>query len=158
MVEIWKDIKGYEGRYKISNTGKVYSCKSQKILSQHNWDKYYFVQLWKNNKPERKKIHRLVAEAFIPNPENKPEVNHIDQNPQNNNVNNLEWVTRNENINAYLKSEKYKQARIKQIETPYKHGLPYKLFGKSAKDLTAEEKRIIKREYKKAYRERNKTK
>lgn len=109
MREIWKDIKGYEGLYKVSNTGKVFSCKSNKILST-NGQGYLQVQLRKDNASKAKRIHRLVAEAFIPNPENKPQINHIDHNPQNNNVENLEWVTSYENYRAYILHDKSKQA------------------------------------------------
>lgn len=119
MREIWKDIKGYEGHYKISNTGKVYSCKSDKIL-RPNEDRYYQVQLCKDGKTKAKRIHRLVAETFIPNPENKPQVNHIDHDTHNNNVNNLEWVTKDENFIAYFKSEKRKQVYEKYKMHNYK--------------------------------------
>ena len=115
-MEIWKDIEGYEGLYAVSNTGKVYSYKSKKILRSNATELrcgYINVLLTKDGKRKQKYIHRLVAQAFIPNPENKPEVNHIDHNPQNNHVDNLEWVTKNENIVAYLHSEKRKQAMAK---------------------------------------------
>ena len=99
MTEIWKDIVGYEGLYQVSNLGRVKSVKRNKILSQkHNWDGYLRIQLWRNNKNKYVSIHRLVAEAFIENPNKKPFINHIDGNKQNNNVDNLEWCTQKENI------------------------------------------------------------
>lgn len=95
MEEIWKDIKGYEGLYEISNLGNV---KSSKILKKELCKNGYFrIKLFKNGKGKRFLIHRLVAIAFIPNQDDKPQVNHRDGNKQNNNVNNLEWVTSKEN-------------------------------------------------------------
>jgi hypothetical protein len=102
MEEIWKDIAGYEGHYMVSNTGKVYSYKRKKVLSPSTQG-YHQVCLCKNGKVRSFHIHRLVAEAFIPNPENKPEVNHIDHNTDNNYADNLEWVTKFENYKAYIR-------------------------------------------------------
>ena len=95
--EIWKDIKGYEGYYQISETGKVLSVRNSFILSPTTSNGYKEVVLSVNHIKGYKLIHRLVAEAFIPNVDNKPEVNHIDGDKLNNNINNLEWVTRAEN-------------------------------------------------------------
>lgn len=103
-MEQWVDIKGFEGKYQVSNTGKVRSLCSKKprIISQYNTGKYRNykeVKLYKGGRGTDGgyKVHRLVAEAFIPNPENKPQVNHIDGNTFNNDVSNLEWVTNSEN-------------------------------------------------------------
>lgn len=101
MVEIWKDIKGYEGRYKVSNLGNVKSLlgKKERILkSLNHTEGYYKVILYKENIAKNKCIHRLVAEAFIDNPQNKKDINHKDGNKHNNNVSNLEWCTRKENV------------------------------------------------------------
>lgn len=99
-TEDWVWVEGYEGHYKVSNTGKVLSIKSNKILSLNRITKdgYNYVALSKNNKAKEFKIHRLVAIHFIPNTKNKPTVNHIDGNKQNNSVENLEWATREENM------------------------------------------------------------
>lgn len=131
MEEIWKDIKGYEGLYKISNLGNVLRCKKIKIdkkrrkrtfedlILKVNIDKngYKYVNLYNKNK-QAYKIHRLVAQAFIPNQENKPQVNHIDGNKENNRVNNLEWVTRKENIRHAYKNELIRSFKISK-ETLY---------------------------------------
>lgn len=104
MAEEWRDIIGFEGFYQVSNLGRVKRIKSgsgtqpERILRPRINRGYYRVNLSKNNHPFDKRIHRLVAEAFIPNPENKPEVDHIDGNVQNNNVDNLRWVTPKENM------------------------------------------------------------
>lgn len=112
MSEIWRDIVGYEGLYQISNEGKVKSLARDvewrgtirhqpeqiKKLSPDR-DGYLLVGLSKDGKPKSCKVHRLVASAFIENPDGLPEVNHIDENKTNNSVENLEWVTHKENIN-----------------------------------------------------------
>jgi len=98
MIEIWKDIKGYEGLYKISNCGRVKSLRRNIIMkiALDNYN-YYHINFQVNNISETIKIHRLVALNFIPNPDNKPQVNHIDGNKKNNHVSNLEWCTNQEN-------------------------------------------------------------
>lgn len=113
--ETWKDIPGYEGYYQASAKGEIrsidraviYECESSvrsmikrgKLISQ-TADKsgYLHVGLTLNDVTKLCSVHRLVAQTFIPNPENKPQVNHIDGNTSNNSVENLEWVTRSENM------------------------------------------------------------
>lgn len=91
MEEIWKDIGGFEGLYQVSNLGRVKRVTTGRVLKGMASGKgYLLVGLSKNNIRSVKTIHRLVAQAFIPNPENKPEVNHIDENKTNNMVSNLE--------------------------------------------------------------------
>ena len=102
MQEIWKDVVGYEGLYKISNLGNVLSTrrnysKGCKYLTPFENGGYDRVTLVVNSKHKNLLVHRLVAEAFIPNPEQKEAVNHIDGNKKNNTVDNLEWVTKQEN-------------------------------------------------------------
>lgn len=98
--EIWKPVVGYEGLYEVSNIGRVkgintYSHKEPIILSQcKRKDGYLSVRLSKNNISKSKTVHRLVAMAFIPNPDNLEMVNHKDENKANNKVDNLEWCTR----------------------------------------------------------------
>lgn len=86
--------------YGVNEFGEVCSFRQNKVLSpKRNHDGYLRIQLWEKGRCEFVAIHRLVAEAFIPNPEGKPFVNHIDSNKQNNLVDNLEWCTQKENIN-----------------------------------------------------------
>lgn len=106
MKEIWKDIPGFEGYYSISNKGRVLSIRTGKMKkpSTYNNKSYPTVSLWVNGIPTRKSIHRLVAELFIPNPENKTQVNHIDGDKTNYSINNLEWVTPSENMTHAFKN------------------------------------------------------
>lgn len=94
MSEVWKDIKGYEGVYMVSNWGRVKSLKygKEKVIKPRKAGIGYLqVVLFKNGKGKSYFVHRLVAQAFIPNPDNLPIINHKDEKPSNNNVDNLEW-------------------------------------------------------------------
>ena len=103
MQEIWKDIPDYEGLYQISNLGNVKSLSfgnlnSEKLLKSSPTNcGYYKVQLYKNHHAKMHYVHRLVASSFIPNPNNKPQINHIDGDKSNNRALNLEWVSAKEN-------------------------------------------------------------
>lgn len=114
MVEIWKDIEGYEGKYQVSNYGRVKSLNynKEKILKIGDNSKgYKIVTLCKDGKSKTYFVHRLVAFAFIPNPNNLPQVNHKDEDPSNNCVNNLEWCSAEYNINYGKHNEKVSKAR-----------------------------------------------
>lgn len=107
MEEIWKDIEGYEGLYQVSNTGKVRSFIRKTelqapwhLIKPHVTRGYVFIPLYTKEVKRSKKflLHRIVAKAFIPNPNNYPEINHKDENKLNNAVDNLEWCTRSYNM------------------------------------------------------------
>lgn len=142
-MEYWKDIKGFEGLYQISNYGNIKSLgrkyeyigknqfektfkttrmhKEQLIKQIINAKGYYQVCLRKKYKKKNFLVHRLIAEAFIPNPENKPTINHKDGNTLNNSLNNLEWATMKEQINHSINILNHKRiisdkCRIKQKE------------------------------------------
>lgn len=123
MIETWKDIPKYEGLYQVSNMGRIKSlkrktlngkCLYDKILNNRiNHNGYLMIFLSKNKKIKGYRIHRLVAQAFIPNPDNLPQVNHIDKNKTNNRINNLEWCTAKYNtqhaIINKLRDNKYRR-------------------------------------------------
>lgn len=96
-MEEWRKV-GSNDNYIVSNTGKIRRIGSDKDHSVHYSKGYQVVDLYKEGKRKTKRVHRLVAEEFIPNPYGKPEINHIDGNKENNDSSNLEWVTKQENI------------------------------------------------------------
>lgn len=121
IEEEWRDIVGYEGIYQVSNIGRVKRVKVGKgkpyRILQPMINKNYYLVLKLCSKQTF--IHRLVAQAFIPNPENKHEVDHIDGNRQNNYVNNLRWVTHRENC---LNPQTYRKMVIARKLNPYWKG------------------------------------
>ncbi len=110
-----KDIKGYEGLYAITSCGKVWSYISKKFLKPKIDRGYFKVHLYKDKKQKSYYIHRLVAEAYIPNPENLPEINHKDEIKSNNSIKNLEWCTGLYNLQYGTRVERMAKKRGKKI-------------------------------------------
>ena len=144
--EIWKPIKGYEGLYEVSNLGRVRSL-TRVFVSKRGWINtwrgrtliplmkkgYCHIGLSKSNKVRHYRINRLVAEAFIPNPDNLPQVNHKDENPQNNRVDNLEWCSAKYNTNygtALIRKAITRGRKVRCIE----NGNVYYSIGKAARE------------------------
>ena len=124
--EIWKDILGYEGSYKISSFGNIFSIKSNKImkLNDSSSNRYFSIYLRKNQKGKGYSVARLVAKAFIPNPDNKRIVDHIDGDKKNNHISNLRWATyiengfnvKNQNIGTSQYKGVYFNQKIKKMD------------------------------------------
>ena len=132
-MEVWKDIPGYEGLYQVSNLGRVKSFPKKKgcgvgytqkelILKSASNGHYLFVVLRKDRKPKMCYVHRLVAQAFIPNPNKKCDVNHISGIKTDNRVENLEWNTRQENIRHSFDNGLEKPAHKRKIVQYTKNG------------------------------------
>ena len=121
MKEQWKDIKDLEGLYQVSNWGNVMSLnyngtgKPRLMKTVKNKYGYLVVKLFKDRKPKMFRVNRLVAETFIPNPDNLPQVNHIDENKENNRVDNLEWCTPKENSNHGTRNERRVKTQSKPV-------------------------------------------
>lgn len=137
MEEIWKPVVGYEGLYEVSNLGRVKSLDYRRTgkerlmkMGKGGRNAYYKVHLYKDGKMNIKLVHRFVAEAFIHNQNNLPQVNHIDENGLNNRVDNLEWCTNKYNVN-------YGTARERMKEKRYKPVYQYSLDGKLIKEWTS---------------------
>ncbi len=123
--EIWRtavyDGEIYEGLYKVSNWGKILNLnyrntgKERLVKTSEDKDGYLQVKLRKNGEYKTCKVHRLIAQTFIPNPEGKPEVNHIDEDKTNNRVDNLEWKWHKDNINHGTHNERIAKALSKKV-------------------------------------------
>lgn len=126
-MEVWKDIKGYEGLYQISNLGRVkslpkYNYKTERILTPtDNGNGYKIIGLHRNGKRFSNYIHRLVAVAFVPNPKGERYVNHLDYNTANNTAENLEWCSQKENTKHSSERMKRPHKQWKQTKTGEKH-------------------------------------
>ena len=138
-MELWKDIQGYEGLYMVSNQGRVKSIRGNRVLKKRlTYDGYVKVTLTVDYKAVDKRVHRLVAEAFVPNPNKLETVNHIDGNKENNDARNLEWCDRHE-----------------QMQHAYRLGLKKPLAGvkNPIAKLTEDDIRYIRANYKRQSRE-----
>lgn len=140
--EIWKDVSGYEGLYKVSNFGRVKSLwfGNEKILKpSNNGYRYLFVNLYKNGKMKYYKVHRLVTQTFIPNPNKLPYVNHKDENPSNNRVENLEWCDQKYNLNYGTRnqriSEKMTNGKLSKPVLQYEKSGEFVREWKSTRDV-----------------------
>ena len=125
--EIWRPIEGYEGLYEVSSYGRVrsldrydkysdgriYLHKGKVLSPAKDKNGYFVVSLYFNGKHNTIKVHRLVAQAFIPNPDNLPEVNHLDEDKTNNRVENLEFCDRKYNLNYGSRKDKERDTKIK---------------------------------------------
>ena len=153
MKDEWRDVVGWEGLYKVSNKGQVKrlgctnSCNNERLLKpeimKHGYQRY---KLCDSGKTQKILAHRLVAEAFIPNPNNYPEVNHKDENPSNNCVENLEWCNHAYNMNYGTRRERVSKAlKIFKNTEEEKQKVSEQFKGKH---LTEEHKRRISESHK----------
>lgn len=111
MKEVWKTIDGFDDMYGVSDHGSVKNLITEHVLTQKpDKDGYMLVGLFYQGKPITKKVHRLVAEAFIPNPMNKPTVNHINEVKDDNHLENLEWATYFEQIHHGSRDERARKS------------------------------------------------
>jgi hypothetical protein len=120
-MKTWKDIINFEGLYKISSDGEIVNIRTNKILEPNKSGRYLYYSLSKNAKPLYRYLHRMIAQCFIENIDNKPQVNHIDGNRRNNKIENLEWATASENITHAHKNNLIKCTE-KRIESARKLG------------------------------------
>lgn len=122
MKEIWKPIAGYEGIYEVSSFGRIRSVVNGLLLTSDEARGYLRVTLFRNGVRNRQPVHRLVAQAFIPNPCDKPSINHKDEDKSNNRVDNLEWCTPKENCNHGNRNKKISRRISKPVKQLSKTG------------------------------------
>ena len=169
MIEEWRPIVGYEGLYEVSSYGRVrsldmyvkarygnYRLHKGKVLSPGiRPDGYLFVNLTYNGKHKTITVHRLVAQAFLPNPDNLSEVNHKDEDKSNNRVENLEWCDRKYNLNYGSRKDKVRDTKIKN---GYWTGLSKEEYKKKYYQDTKDKIKDKKKEYMKKYYQKNREK
>lgn len=116
-MEVWKDVVGYEGYYMVSNLGRIFSCRKNKVMKQSaNTKGYLQCGLMQNGKQLTQRVHRIVAMAFLPNPYNYPQVNHKDENKTNNRADNLEWCSEDYNRHYGETVERAAKGHQKKID------------------------------------------
>lgn len=133
-IEEWRDVKGFEGLYQVNNYGQVKSLRKDALLKPAK-SKYGYMLcvLCKNGVMHDRRVHRLVAEAFLENPRSLPQVNHKDGNKSNNNVENLEWCTCSENSRHAVENGLFStNKRVRVVET----GKVYESIGSCARDIS----------------------
>ena len=141
--EEWRDVVGYEGRYQVSSMGRVKSLARTDCLGRtvkerflkpcDNGRGYLYISLSDGTgEHKRHYIHRLVGEAFVPNPLEKEDVNHKDENPSNNHASNLEWLTHKENLNYGMRNERVAKANSKPVAQYTKAGAFIKVWASAA--------------------------
>lgn len=128
MTEVWKPIEGYDN-YMVSNLGRVKSLKRGILKLIKNKNGYYYISFSKYGKIKTFIVHRLVAEAFLPNPDNKPQVDHINTNRTDNRVENLRWTTYKENNNNQLTKKHFSECRKGKLNYKSKKVLQFDLNG-----------------------------
>ena len=144
MAELTKDIPGFGGLYRVSENGDVISLKHKKpriLTGSLVRSGYMAVNLWHENKAHLRLRHRLVAEAFLENPEDLPQVNHLDHNKENNHVSNLAWCTARENVLHTIRAGKHSRhlspADVISIRERYKAGETMQALSKSFNRATS---------------------
>ena len=161
MIEEWKSVVGYEGLYEVSSYGRVRSLDRYDRMNRFwkgrilnlctDGGGYLFVALSSNGKEKNYLVHRMVAQAFIPNPDNLPEVNHKDEDKMNNSVDNLEWCDREYNINYGTIKDRIRNTAIKN---GYWSGLSKKEYFKRYRNEHIEHLKEYQREYNQKNREK----
>lgn len=130
MEEIWKLIEPSDGKYEVSNQGKIRNALTLRVLKETQTRRYCYVSMHYGSKHVRKRIHVLVAKAFIDNPFNLPQINHKDEDPSNNCVENLEWCTASYNATYGKRNKKMLETRReRRLKTRPKEVLQLKLSG-----------------------------
>lgn len=153
-MEEWRAVPGYEGLYEVSDIGNVRNVRRNKLLRLTKTNNGYIqVSLFKNGIKTGLKVHRLVAQAFLPNPDNLPMINHKDENKTNNRVENLEWCTAKYNNNYGSRKDK---VRDTSINNGYWTGLSNEEYMKEYREKNREKIREQNREYMREYRKKRK--
>lgn len=137
MKEIWKDIPNYERLYQVSNLGRIkslYYSKEKILTPKIDKDGYLLINLYKNHKCQTFKIHRIVAQVFLNNSNNLPQINHKDENKQNNCVDNLEWCTHIYNQN-YGNKNNWCSKKVNQYDLNGNYIKTYSSLNKASKEL-----------------------